>query len=893
MKKQVLTSILMTLFIGLMTSSQAQYLFPPSDVITFPQLSLIDDPDTPLPEIVFFPQASSVAPNVFSITSGYWNNPNTWNCGCVPNQANDVEILAGHEVVIVESSSVNNLTIFEDAILSVSAETELNISVTGDWTNNGDFQAEMSRVSFNGNAAQSVSGATTFSTLRCVNPTELHILSRVDVMNVLFVNATNLITNDRLSLNFNGTNSAQIAPILEGQISGQITYESKISASLAGWLNIGAPVSDATLVEWNDDFITTGFEGSDYPNYSFVNVQQYLESADSDPASYTVAVSTDDAINPGQGYYMYVNTGTYIFDVKGTPNQGEFDFSMSYTDNDDQINDGLNLLANPYPATINWESTTGWDKTNVYDALYIWDVNEKQFRTYINGYGVNGGSPEIKSTETFWVQAFDNDPTITINETAKDINFDTSANEEENYLSIRFTNGTDNDEVMVVFDNNASSEFDPGRDALKFKSPSSGINVGTQSTDGTLLAINSTTLGDNYNIPISVDFLSEGPYSMIIEHMPNGDESFCIGLEDTESGIIQMISEGQVIDFTSPAVENLLRFNILVGQPIAATATSAVCYGEASGTFTTEGIGDGPFDYFFTNDEGMNIGTFENITGPQTLEGLPAGTYMVQVDGNYLCDGLHAEVEITQSTPFSFESGITALECGETETGRIMSVPEGGETPYQYFINGESTPQLTEGLSADTYLVSVVDALGCEASEMVEVTGAANVEANFTSSSQLEILEDGAANFQFTNNTTGADYHMWDFGDGLGTIGTDVSHSYSAPGFYLVTLSSSNEECDDEFSLVVQVEMGADGLLEQAFDDVSIAYMNNTIVVNLGETNTLLKQISVYNHLGQLVDAETGAFDSQSTLSFNGVPGMYVITLDFGSVIKHYKVVKN
>ena len=34
-------------------------------------------------------------------------------------------------------------------------------------------------------------------------------------------------------------------------------------------------------------------------------------------------------------------------------------------------------------------------------------------------------------------------------------------------------------------------------------------------------------------------------------------------------------------------------------------------------------------------------------------------------------------------------------------------------------------------------------------------------------------------------------------------------------------------------------------------------------------------------------------FDSQSTLSFNGVPGMYVITLDFGSVIKHYKVVKN
>ena len=82
-------------------------------------------------------------------------------------------------------------------------------------------------------------------------------------------------------------------------------------------------------------------------------------------------------------------------------------------------------------------------------------------------------------------------------------------------------------------------------------------------------------------------------------------------------------------------------------------------------------------------------------------------------------------------------------------------------------------------------------------------------------------------------------------------------------------------------------------MLEQAFDDVSIAYLNNTIVVNLGETSTLLKQISVYNHLGQLVDAETGAFDSQSTLSFNGVPGMYVITLDFGSVIKHYKVVKN
>ncbi|MGB1031926.1 MAG: PKD domain-containing protein, partial [Flavobacteriales bacterium] len=700
-------------------------------------------------------------------------------------------------------------------------------------------------------------------------------------------------TNSRLNLIYNGTKSAQIAPILDGAIIGQIRFEHRITASIAGWLNIGSPASDATLLEWNDDFITTGFEGSDYPEYSFVNVQQYIESAETDAASYSVATSTDEMINPGEGYYVYVNPGTFLFDLQGTPNQGDFTFDVSYTDYDDAINDGLNLLANPYPATINWESTTGWDKSNIYDALYIWDVNEKQFRTYINGYGVNGGSPRIKSSETFWVQAFDSSPTLSLSETAKDLSTNPIANTQENYLSIRFTNGTDNDEIMVVFDNDASDSFDPGRDALKFKSPSSGINVGTKSDDGTLLAINTTTTGNSYHIPVSLDILNAGPYSMIIEHLPNAEESFCIGLQDNESGIIQAISEGQVIDFNSPEVLDYVRFDLVIDPPVTASATSAVCYGEANGTFTTEGIGSGPFDYFFADSLGTSIASFEGVEGAQTLEGLEAGTYSVVIDGNHICDGLHTEVEILQSTPFSFDSGITALECGETDTGRIMAVPEGGESPYQFYIDGEPSPQLTEGLAADTYLVSVIDALGCEMSEMVEVTGPMNVEASFTSNSQLETLENGAANFEFTNTTSGGDFHMWDFGDGLGTIGENASHSYSNPGFYQVTLSSSNEECDDEFVMVVQVEQGPDNVLENSFENVSVAYIQDKIIVQLGETASLLKQINIYNHLGQLIEVESGSFDTQTTLDFNGVTGMYIITLDFGSVVKHYKVVQN
>ena len=61
--------------------------------------------------------------------------------------------------------------------------------------------------------------------------------------------------------------------------------------------------------------------------------------------------------------------------------------------------------------------------------------------------------------------------------------------------------------------------------------------------------------------------------------------------------------------------------------------------------------------------------------------------------------------------------------------------------------------------------------------------------ADFTSDPYFgvtTILEQ--ANYEFTNQSTGADFYQWMFGDGTGDTTTDATHTYTAAGTYDVTL---------------------------------------------------------------------------------------------------------
>lgn len=885
MKKEILRLSAMLFFMATLNSMSAQFLFPPGDALLFPNLSVIDPEQVGYPDIVFYPQPAAAASPLVSVSSGDWSNPTTWDCGCVPTAINDI-LIANGTTVQMASSTIHNLTIEEGGTLEGGTMSNV-LAVSGDIEIYGTFEPGDSDVRLTSSATQSVIGIGEFNNLTLTGDKEVHVLGVMDVRGILSIDESQLYTNSRLSLvNHQGTN-AQLAPLMSGQIIGDIRFESMFTASGTGWVNVGCPISDATIAEWNDDFITTGFEGSDYPTYSFTNIQLYTEGGDSEANSYQEISSVDDEIRTGRGYYIYVNPGTYEYDMSGTPVTGDVEFATMFTDFDDVVNDGLNLLANPYPANINWERESGWIKEGVYNTIYVYDIEQGQFKAYLNGFGVNGGSPIIGSTETFWVQSFADNSILTCNETAKDVTASNVNPSPENYLSITLTNGGRSDEIAVVFDENATTAFNPWQDALKFKSPTTGLGLSTRADDGTPLTINAMDHSTD-NLPLYMDIPADGAYSMLFNHVPQTDQVFCLSIEDTDSGFIYPIEEGEFLNFQGVASIDSDRFVLRIGAPLTATATPVVCNGESNGTIEAMGSGDGPWDYVFMNADNEVLQSFEDVASSQMFEGMAAGEYSVEITNNDFCVNLTVPFTIAEAEPLTGDYGTEELACGEFNTGEILMLGEGGVEPYNYFIDGEPVTYYTQGLAAGVYETSIIDAYGCELTEMIEVEGPDNVVAAFLTDNITYMMVDGEATVDFSNVTTGGDEFYWDFGDGMGTMGENVTHTYTTPGFYFVTLTASNEECDDSFSMVLTIE-NSDNITEEALDAVQLIQQDGQAFIQLNGLQDQLDEVVVYNVMGQQISSKEEGFEALERLDGANATGVYIAVLKFGNQNKRFK----
>ncbi|MGB2879301.1 MAG: GLUG motif-containing protein [Candidatus Omnitrophota bacterium] len=93
-----------------------------------------------------------------------WNTPGNWDIGDTPPASYDVQIpVTPNDPVLSGPTTVDNLTINSGAQLSAGSNT---LTVNGNWTNNGTFDAGASTVIFSGGGDAVISGSNTFNNLR-------------------------------------------------------------------------------------------------------------------------------------------------------------------------------------------------------------------------------------------------------------------------------------------------------------------------------------------------------------------------------------------------------------------------------------------------------------------------------------------------------------------------------------------------------------------------------------------------------------------------------------------------------------------------------------------------------------------------------------------------------
>ncbi len=333
----------------------------------------------------------------------------------------------------------------------------------------------------------------------------------------------------------------------------------------------------------------------------------------------------------------------------------------------------------------------------------------------------------------------------------------------------------------------------------------------------------------------------------------------CFGLDD---GQVVVTPSGGTSPYTYswslPAIGNSNTASNLFAGPITVTVTDSLgCTHDT--TFTVNGpplltVNAGP-------DDIICIGGNTNITaigaggaGPYAYSWvtLPAGpthnvapavitSYIVTVtDAN----GCTAEdtVVVDLHPPLDVAAGPNSAICigGQTSITANVILPAGNGGPYTYTWDnalGAGQTHTVSPIVTTTYTVTLTDNCGTPAvTAQVTVTVNPNPVVAFAADT-LSFCETPGQAFTFTNmtDTTGGmvGTALWNFGDGSTGSGDVISHTYSGPGTYNITLIVTSTlgagGCSDTLTKVNYVEVYADPVADFIIDPNPASMMNPTV----------------------------------------------------------------
>ena len=772
-------------------------------------------------------------------------------------------------------TQTGDITIIND--LTFTSTYDLNGSTTqllGDFLNNGTFASNGGTVSMSGFSSQDIVNSTTFDNLTINNGLGVEVLTGfTTVMGTLSLDNGLFSTNDSLIIGSNSTTTGRIGEVTGGSITGNVTVERYFDPLAQGWVMLGAPTNGLTLADWKDDFFMTGFPGSDYPTYPFNNVQFYDETQlGHKDIGLNGATNITDAVSIGSGIRGFMNSLPMTIESTGTVHTGNFNFGITYTNSGSTLDDGWNLVGNPYASAIDWDGS-GWTKTNVNNAIYVWDGSLGLYNSYINGVGVNGGSNIIPSTQSFWIQTNGTSPTLTITESDKSVGNGTfKSSDNQSVFNLYVVNGDYQDQIAIVVNEDATMMYDNDYDALKFYTPNTYIpNIASISDDNVELAINAIPVYDaDTSIPIKV-VAEAGTHTIKTDADLDLLPTSCAFLEDLVTGDQIAIVPNMEHDFDWSGTNMVSpRFMIHFTAPAQMDVSDLSCYDSNDGNATVTGTASGPWNYTWYDDMGNVIQETLNSSGPDAINDLSPGYYSVVVEGGNNCGNNLLEFEILNVAPTSFVlSGGNVDDCNSSENGTIgfnvSSANEGmtwnielvdSQNNVVYELsNGEGDISISN-LSADEYTLTVSN--DCDMFvENLDLHDPSAVVADFSPLETVINIAEGEY-LEVNNNSLNSDTYLWDFGDGNQSSEFEPQHTYSEIGFYTVSLHASNTSCQESIEIEIEVIDQPVGIDDLDGSDFNMFIDGNSQLVIESDFNISNPvRIEIINYIGQQVYSAT------------------------------------
>ncbi|HRH37472.1 MAG TPA: PKD domain-containing protein, partial [Flavobacteriales bacterium] len=605
--------------------------------------------------------------------------------------------------------------------------------------------------------------------------------------------------------------------------TGNMTIERYRPAGLTNWMLLGSPINSRKVSHWQDDFVTAGYPGSQFPgflgndNNPWPSIRWYDETNTGVlPNDGMTGVSSQlQALTTGQGFAVWAGTGlinTTAFTVdlgNQTPTiaQTPITLPMTYTNTGNPSNDGWNLVSNPVPSPIAFDQIvrgsdvgdfiTYYNPANGNTAVYDISLN----------LGTNNASNTIQSMQGFFLKATGSNVTTTVDENAKVSGngggMFGSPNSRMLRLSMTSQMNEYSDETVVVLDEGTAAH--ESNDVDKYVWAHDNAPQIASIADGVQLAINAYGSADTgIDVPVSVNAGVTGEYTITLTQV--GDLGLtCITLEDLALGTITPMDGGGTYTFTLGADDDatVARFVLHATAPMPFATTDALCGANPDGHAEVTVV-NGPNDVLWTDDLGNTILSDVAVDGISTITNLAPGSYQVHVLTTSACGALVRDFTI--EAPFVLEAqGVVAdATCANSADGGIDLITLGGTAPFNYLWNDAAATTAEDLVAAPgTYNVTVTDGNGCVWTSPAFVIADQGPDVTIDAASTATLA---GVELLFNSNQANVSY-AWDFGDGSTSTEQSPVHAWSLPGIYTVTLTVSDGTCSATTTVEVTVDV--------------------------------------------------------------------------------------
>jgi hypothetical protein len=600
-------------------------------------------------------------------------------------------------------STSGNFSISTGAAVDVST-SNYALTVNGNLTNNGSFNARNGLVTMSGTNPQQINGSGLFDLydLTINNPAGASLASDINLYGSLTLsNGIFNLNGQNFTLMSNSLTTARIAEITgTGDISGSVTVQRFIPGGSTGWLLMGSPMSTGlTMNDWDDDLYITcptcpdGFPGG------FYSIYQYDESApglQDDPLSYIPVSSVNDPILPGTGYWVYAGTSQFTttgitVDVTGDINKFNSTMPLSYSNFGLPFEDGWNLIHNPYPSPISWRSLLG-TTGNVDNAIYVYNADLNggtgAYATYINGISspaVSSGGigDEIAMSQGFFVHC--TGPATLIaqesNKVSVNATFLKSAPLSPPALArikLSSFNGI-KDEAVLYFQQGATDNFDMLYDSYKLKGSDPGAPAISLEKNGVLFQVNGISpVSGTFTIGLKTLTGYTGSYTIHPVDMSTFPKGACFTLFDRFTGTTTDLVAGPHI-FNLIDTTTIARFVLTVKinhLNILSTLQQPDCSKPSNGMVIAAGLSTGPWNYYWKVN-GAPVQTSLNNYYTDSLKSITSGTVYLEINTVGQCDNHTAVFQVKPQIPVTAKfigQDTLDLQLGSTVSFTNISV---------------------------------------------------------------------------------------------------------------------------------------------------------------------------------------------------------------------------